>query len=247
MSQYSYVGKGTIYGGLPGGKLRAFGNASALTLGATEETNDLRDFTNPGGGLDDFVTRISDVTLSATLHDISPENLALAFFGQLTEVVATSVTGEDHIAQLGGLVRLDNLPDQSDSAVFAVTDQTATTTYVEGTDYQRTAAGLIPLAGGGIADGDTILVDYDKRASAVVQALTKAAENYQLVFEGLNEAKSGRPVVVDVHLVKFGPAQNFGLIADEFAGLEIAGRVLKDSSKAGDDAISQYFKAEIAA
>jgi hypothetical protein len=133
-----------------------------------------------------------------------------------------------------------------------VTDGTAVltcqgkVTLVVDTDYTVSGSGILLDAAARITDGETFQIDYTKAAGSVIEALTSSAQEYELVFEGLNEAQSGKAVSVQAYRVKIGAAKNLGLITDDFASLEMSGRVLKDATKTGSG-ISQYFKAKLVA
>lgn len=243
--EQSYIGKGSIFLGPTDGsaKARNIGNCAKLELAISEDKKELPDYQNSGGGVANSISRISGIEASITLHDISAENLALAVFGSTSAVAAGTVTDEPHTAYLGGLVRLTNLPDTS---TIVVTDSTGTTTYVMDTDYSVNEAGIVPLSTGSIADGSAILVDYTKKAGNVIQAVINSGQEFTMTFVGLNEAQSGKPVVVDLYRVKFSPSQGLGFIGDDFAAMDLTGSVLKDTSKSGAG-ISQYFKVEQAA
>lgn len=248
LKNYSYIGKGPVYAqNRAGGEgLMPIGNVSSLELSADENKIEQQDYTQPGGGLANSVTRISSVTLSMTMLDISPRNLALALRGGVTsEAGGSSVTGETHTAYLGALVAFDFTPDLSDYAnTLTVTYDPggAATTLVENTDYEVTRAGIRILeASATVVDGDTVEVAYDKAPAEIIEALTKTEQEFRLVFDGLNEAQSGKAVTLTVHRFKFSPAQGLGLISDEFAELQIEGDVLIDNSVTGTG-ISRYFK-----
>jgi hypothetical protein len=123
-----------------------------------------------------------------------------------------------------------------------VTNEAGNVTYVAGTDYEVRPGGIFIIAAGAIADAAVVKVDYSYGAEDVIQALTSAAKEYVLFFEGLNEAQSGKPFLVDAYRVRFGATKNFSLIGDNFAGFELTGAVLKDSTKTGAG-VSQFFKA----
>ena len=96
MSDFSYLGSGKVYlreidGG---GGLLEVGNCSALTFGVTEETKELKDYTQPGGGTQNEVRRISSVEASMTMHDMDAANLARAFYGAASSVLSSVVSGE---------------------------------------------------------------------------------------------------------------------------------------------------------
>ena len=245
MSSYSYIGKGKVYGGKRGAFAKKFlGNVSALSLAVSENEIELLDFTQAGGGKDDSIRRIEDVTVSMSLRNISPENLATALLGTSAGVTAGAVVDEGKIAYLGGLVRLNNTPDPA--VPLVVTNSAGAVTYVEGTDYTRTKSGFEVLSTGTITEAQSLKVDYTKLAGDLVQLLTQSAADFSLTFEGLNEAKdNGRPVIVDLFKVKFGAAQNFELIGDEFATLDLTGELLVDDSIVGAG-LSRYAKIEMA-
>jgi hypothetical protein len=79
-----------------------------------------------------------------------------------------------------------------------------------------------------------------------VQALVNSGKEYELVFDGLNEARSGKRTRVRAYRVKIGALAALGLIGEEYAAMECTGKLLKDTSIVGAG-ISQYFKVEIEA
>ena len=127
-----------------------------------------------------------------------------------------------------------------------VTDGTGVTTYTAGSDYEVRPAGIYILPGSTIADGTSILIDYDYGAGDVIEAITNSGKEWEMVFEGLNEARSDKPVVVDIYRLKFSPAQSVDFIGDDYASLQLTGEALKDTSKTGAG-ISQYIKVRMAA
>lgn len=114
------------------------------------------------------------------------------------------------------------------------------------TDYTLSGSGIVFDEAARITDGESFEVDYTKLAGNVIEALTTGSQEYELVFEGLNEARSGKPVTVQVYRLKLKPSQALPLIGDDFATLEMTGKLLVDTSKTGAG-ISQYFKTKLAA
>jgi hypothetical protein len=112
------------------------------------------------------------------------------------------------------------------------------------TDFFVSGSGLVIADDAPITDGEIYVAGYTKKAGNAVEALTSAAKEYELVFEGLNEARSGKAVTVHAYRVKLGAAQNLALIGDEYAVLEMTGKLLKDTSKVGGG-VSQYFKVKV--
>lgn len=238
---YSYIGSGKVYlreiGGSAG--LIEVGNCSALSFGVTEESKELKDYTQPGGGTYNEVKRVSAVEASVTMHDLSPANLARALYGSTSAITSAAVTDESHAGvQPGDFVPTDELPSEITSVKVAAVSM------VEGTDYEVRPGGVYIIPGGSILADDTILISYTKAAADVVEALTSSGKEYEMLFDGLNEARSGKRTRVRAWRVKIGAAANLGLIGEEYAALEVTGKLLKDTTKTGAG-VSQYFKVEM--
>jgi hypothetical protein len=244
MADYSYLGAGKVWledlSGTAG--LIQAGNCSALTFGVSEDTKELKDFTQPGGGTYNEVRRISAVEMSSTMHDLSGPNIARAVYGANTTVASAAVTAEAHtVKALGSLITCDFLPTTA-----AIVVKKGATTYVENTDYTREPSGIVPKVGGTMVAADAITFDYQKAAQDVVQALVNSGKEYRVVFDGLNEARSGKKTRIIAHRVKIGALASLGLIGEDYGAMECTGKLLKDTSITGAG-ISQYFKVEIEA
>ena len=172
MANYAYMGKGIVkLAPEGGGAARDVGNVSALSFNINENIIKQPNYRSAGGGTYAQVNRIESVEFTATLHDLSPENLAMVLFG-------------------------------------------------------------------------TVDIDSNTPTKATIEALTTGAQTFKLVFEGVNEAATGKKVDVTVHRAKIGAAQGLGFIGDEFAALEITGEVLIDTS-INTAGLSQFFKVEM--
>ncbi|MDK2124494.1 phage tail tube protein [Parachitinimonas caeni] len=117
------------------------------------------------------------------------------------------------------------------------------TTYVAGTDFVASAAGISFPAGSSIDDLTPLELSYDRPAQFSIDALSHGARDWSLHFEGMNEADSDSPVVVSVALAKFGATKNLPLIGDEFAALELSGKVLRSGEGSGDSAYYRLLQA----
>lgn len=241
MADYSYIGTGKVYlreiGATAG--LIEVGNCSALSFAVNEDVKELKDYTQPGGGTYNEVRRIASVECSMTLHDLSAANLARALYGSTSATATGTVTDESHAGtQKGDFVPTNFLA----TAITAV--KVGAATKVAGTDYEVRNGGIYILPDGTIANNDTVLITYTRAAADVVQALTTSGKEYELLFDGLNEARSGKATRVNAYRVKIGAVQNLGLIGEDYAALEVTGKLLKDTSKTGAG-VSQYFKIEV--
>ena len=245
-TQVSYIGKGEVFiqkRGTAGAKMVPIGNCSALQFGIAEEKKELRDYTRTGGGLLDSLTTIQSITASMSVSNLSPENLALATRGTTSAVASATVTDEAHAGiLLGSLIRLAKVPD----VTATVTVKKGATVIASAGNWEINGAGLwIAAAPADLLANDGITVSYTALAGDVVQALTTSNEEYTLIFSGLNEARSGKPVIVTVHRLKFSPAASLDWIADDFGQLEMSADVLADATVTGSG-LSKYLKIEMA-
>mgnify|MGYP006347458593 FL=1 len=245
-TQVSYIGKGEVFiqkRGTAGAKMVPIGNCSALKFGIAEDKKELKDYTRTGGGLLDSVTTIKSVTASMSVSNLSPENLALATRGTTSAVASATVTDEAHAdILLGSLIRLAKVPD----ITATVTVKKGATVIASAGNWEINGAGLwIAAAPADLLANDDITVSYTALAGDVVQALTTSNEEYTLIFSGLNEARSGKPVIVTVHRLKFSPAASLDWIADDFGQLEMSADLLADATVTGSG-LSKYLKIEMA-
>jgi hypothetical protein len=239
MTDYSYIGAGKIYVreyGAAAGRI-AIGNCSRLSLGVTEDIKELIDHTQAGGGTYNEVRRVSAVEATITVHDLSPENLARVLFGASNTVAAGSVTDEAAVGYHGALTVFEKLPSGS----IVVKHTSGTPTYTAGTDYDESPGGIIVLSTGAITDGQDLKVSYAHGAQYRIETLINAAKDYEVYFEGLNEARSAKKFSARIHRMKIGAVKELGLIADEHAGLEFSGKLTKNTNitTAG---LSQYVR-----
>lgn len=143
-------------------------------------------------------------------------------------------------------------PTLSTTVGATITDGTAVitvygkVTLLLGTDFMVSGAGILMASAASITDGETFQTDYTKAAGWIIQALTRSAKEYEIVFEGLNEARGGKAVSVHATRVKLGSAKSLSLITEDFASLEFGGRVLKDTNIT-TPGLSQYFKVKLVA
>lgn len=241
--EQSYFGVGKVYMRVVGAStgMTEVGEVSQLELAHNEEKIKLPDHTKPGGGNRNTISRIESVECVIKFHDFTPENMARAIFGNTTQTVGGTITDESHNAYAGTFIKTDY------PGISAVNCQDASggagTDFTEGTDYEVRSGGIMILDGYTGVEGDPIYIDYTHVGVDVIQAVTDSGQEYEMFFDGVNEAQSGEPASVELFRIKFGPAQNLSLINEgDFGALELTGEVLIDTSKTGTG-ISQYYKA----
>ena len=117
----------------------------------------------------------------------------------------------------------------------------ATPVTMEG-NYLVTDAGVVLLDGApGITVADKLWVSYSYGAYAAIEALTTKAVELELIFGGLNEADSGKPVVVNIFRASQGVTKALALIRKGFNSLDVEGTVLEDPTKEGAG-LSRYYR-----
>lgn len=87
LKNYAYIGKGIVTLQQGSNDPVDVGNASSLSFAISEDQINLPNYRNLAGGSYASVSRISEVQVQMTLHDLSPENLAMVLFGEYTEDV----------------------------------------------------------------------------------------------------------------------------------------------------------------
>ncbi|RIA22666.1 hypothetical protein DFO61_3356 [Ectopseudomonas oleovorans] len=212
------------------------GNVNSLTYEATPQEIEEQDYTTPGGGLDSSVQRIASLNVNYNARHFKKANMARALYGSSADVAAGTATGEEHKAYPGALLMLGN-PGATN---VVVTPAAGGPALVLDTDYTLDPAGFPVIAeGGAVTDaGMDVEVDYSYSKHATIQALTKSGKRFRQVFVGLNEARSNKPVVIEVFRINHSPA-TLGFIGDEFQGMEFTAKAEKDPTKVGTG-LSQY-------
>lgn len=247
MANEYFKGKGTMYlrrkSGTEG--LLPVGNCSEIALALTTSKQEMKDFELAGGATADTIETIDSVSATVTLLNLNPENIARVTAGTVTNVAAGAVVAEPHtVGSPGSFTRFAKVPDTA--ATITVTGEAGTPVYVDGTDYEVRNGGIIILAGGTIAAASKIEVSYAGVASRVVETLLEIGEEYELYFDGLNEARAGKAVLLTGHRAKVNPTQGLPLITDDYASLQFTVDLLRDDTVVGTTK-SKYIKIEMAA
>lgn len=238
MSNRSYLGLADCFLApyAAAGPARFLGSLSQLQLQYDEEAKEQKNYGREGGLLD-ATSRINKIGGTAVFQSVSKQNLALAMRASTADVASGTVSDEPHAAHLDALIRTAH-PNPTD---VVVTDDAGTTTFDPGTDYRVTGAGVVPLAGGTITEGQAVKVSYSYGAYERVEALTDSQRDYTLHFDGLNEAEGGANTTVDLWRMRFGAVQSFDLIGDEYANLQLSFFLLRDPNQTGTG-VSKFFR-----
>lgn len=236
----AFIGKGQIYLRRrdQAAGLKPIGEASGFELQIETDEKTLPSNTQSGGGVAATAYSVSSMSLSITGHTFTDEMVAMALFGDVSKIEAAAVLDEPHKAYKGALIPFAKLPDFN---VPVVVKPETGDAYVEGVDYTLSSAGIRIQAGGSIDDGADILVSYSGVAHSAIEMLTNSGFEYELFFEGFNDADNGLPFNVQLHRCKFSPSAGFGFIQDDFAENALSGSVLTDTSKTGAG-LSKYAK-----
>lgn len=223
-----------VYGST--GPFLPVGNVLELQTEYKETVEKQTDMSKLGGGVHAEIRRVEEVNFKAKLADLNVVNLTRAVLGTASPVDAGTVTDAAYTAKLGGLLAL---PHTKLSAV--VVKKGAAT--VDAAGYEVRPEGIwFPETVVGLTDGDAITVSYSYGDQVVIEALTTKAAELVFRFAGLNEADSGKSVLVDMHRVSQGVTKQLSFIQDKgFGSLEVEGALLKDPSKTGAG-VSAYMK-----
>lgn len=238
MSNNYTLGRGELHFGqfrpgtqVPRGE-RYLGNSPELGFTAEQET---LDHYNSDRGVrikDESVILQLDYAGSFITDNISPENLAMFFLGEAMKLTTTAMTGEQNeftdVEQ--GMSYQLGTSTASPSGVRDVENVTVGA-HVAGTDYvvDEALGRITILEGGGIADGETITVTYDVRASTRERVISKSDTiEGSLRFLAFNP--TGKNNDYFMPWVKITPSGDFQLKGDEWQQLPFDLEILKKGS-----------------
>ena len=225
----SYIGVGKVHARAFGttGKWRHVGNVSELAIKHNLDVQKQRDFTRAGGGTLIKVERIESIDCSMTWLTFTPENWALATAGTATTVAAGTVTDEVVKGYVGALVPLAFSP----ATITSVTNAAGAVTYDAGDDYVMTEGGISIPDGSSIVEAADLKVSYTYLEHTRIEGAMGTASELELLFEGLNEADSDKPVLVNLWRTSVPSVEEIALIGTTLGEMKFAGELLKDSTK----------------
>jgi hypothetical protein len=160
------------------------------------------------------------------LNEVNKESMILALLGTEASRTQTagSLTAVDFVAKLGKWVPLSK--QALTAAALTVTNSGASTTYVEGTDYEvnRQLGWIRALATGSIVADAPLKVTaaYGAIAGAVISGATNTDIRAEIVFDGINEADK-LPVIVTIREAIIAADSAFDFLADDFNTVNLPG------------------------
>ncbi|WP_199052417.1 hypothetical protein [Aquitalea sp. ASV15] len=216
-------------------KFTPFAMVETADLTIEQETQELGDAYTGQGNYDKLYS-VKAVTLDLKVQTFQPEIIAEMTMGVAKSRAAQAISDEIQTAYQGVLVPLENIG----AGDYVVTPNAGGDPFIPGKDFFPTAAGIIPLAGGGIADGTKIKVAYQAIEANVVEWLAGSQKERSLIFHGMNKA-SRKQVMVQIFRGKFGFADKYALLGKDFRSAGLKFEVLADPLQTGDG-ISQWVR-----
>lgn len=232
----NYVGKFYVAPFGSGGNLVPIGNVLEASTEQSESVEKQEDMTTLGGGSHAETRRVTGVKFKAKLADLNIVNWARSVLGTVSPEDAGAVADKPAVIKRGALIPLphvnvSNLVLKKGAAAVASAG-----------NYDLLPEGIwVRADAAGLADNDPVTYSYDYADQVVIEALTAKAPELQIRFAGLNEADSGRPVLMDLWRVSQGVTKQLTLIKKGFGALDIEGEVLQDPTKTGIG-ISRYMR-----
>lgn len=240
MAIETYIGSGNViirpYGSRA--PFEQVGNCSQLSLDISEDEKTLANFRTPGGGTYDKVSRIESVSVALTLHELTTGNLIRSLYAGSRTLQSEAVASEKQLARKGSVTLLDRMP------LTVTSVKQGTTTLEAGVDYTLSGGGIAIPDDSKVADDSELTIAYQAAAVDVIEALTQSAGVYEMAFEGMNEAGTGKRCNVRFWRVKIGAASGLDFIGDDFLGLDVTAELLLDTTRSAVADRSGYFRIE---
>lgn len=181
------------------------------------------------GQTSESFARITGSSLSMTFNRYDPQLLAAAFMGSAVSATAAAgaytatITGIKDRWVETGVIGLDTC---------VVKDQTDTTTYVAGTDYEvNKRTGMIKVLTTDL-HGDTLHVSGNtlEKTGSRITAGTQSVVNVALRLDGKNLATGGN-VLVTVWQVQLRSETDFDFMGEDFPELAFTGTMITPNGK----------------
>ncbi|MBF0213051.1 MAG: hypothetical protein HQM00_05725 [Magnetococcales bacterium] len=192
--QESFIGEGIVYLGLvSGGLIRDVGQVSGIKLSISSDEKKLQNYRG-GGGTADTASRIKEVVAEFEFRSFSPENLAIALRGEVSDLASGSVSDQGHTAFAGGFVPLTGVGPTTVTVTVDPSAWASTTAKVLGEIvkpgtgthfYKVTTAGTTggteptwPTNGTTVTDGTVVWTDMGTMALSSTEFETRSMGVY---------------------------------------------------------------------
>ena len=221
-----------------------FGNAPAFTLGLATDTLTHKESYTGNRTTDARIITELTATVQITTDDFKESNLELATYGEGSAVAGATVTAE---AVIAGAPRVGERYALKTTGVVTNAVVKNNGTPITTSFYTVDASGVIVFTDVSGLTGP-ITADYTEAASRQVGVFKTSAPEIHVRLDGLNTAtsvtRSGSSdferTIVDIYKTRLDPAENFGLINDEFGQLVLNGSALTDTTKAAASGMGQF-------
>lgn len=229
-----FLGAGGVqFSLIVGGVAQGYGSTRETSKFEIKPNSELKELVSKGfntsGQVIETVSRSKPMDITINLREGDYENLMLSLMGTpgvgINQSSAT-VVDEVVIMKIGKYTELANRNLASTGLVL--TDSTATTTYVLGTDYEviYLTGQVRAIAGGAITELESCKIDYTANAftSQKIMGATQTSIRAKVLFTGKNLADD-KPVLVTVWEGVFTPESPFDMLADDFGEISLKGKL----------------------
>lgn len=215
------------------------GNATALSLALKTDVLEHYESMSGNRSLDLRMVKQKSATVTLTVEEFTPDNLALALYGNIVQQPTGTVTAEP-ITGTTPATGPVFLAQQSVSNLVLTDSATTQTTLVDGTHYTADPRfGRVHLLNVTGLTGP-IKAAYSYGASSQISIFTQPLPERHLRFEGVNTAAGNKPVLVELYRVAFDPLKQLDFISDDLNKFELEGSLLADASKPIDAVLGQF-------
>lgn len=241
----SFVGEGIIYARAYQSQdpLLDIGNCDAFSIAFATDRATLPNYRG-GGGNRNVRERVTDVTATIGMFDLTATNLARVTRSTIINSAAGTVAAEPRTCAgvAGELIPLKHLPDLS-QPVTVKAPGNGGATFEAGKDYLLTKHGLIVTTGTSLTSAG-VVVDYTRLAVSAVQLLNGSQVELELYIAGLNDAQSGEPYALRPRRVKFGLLSELPVFGAEYLRLEGPAELLADE-RVTDTTLSKFCEMQL--
>lgn len=214
--------------GVVNAPLRDVGDVETLKF--TNRSNQMvwKQHRKPGGGNLATLDNLDGTSLDVQMQEWTAENLAMNLQGKVVDLPPEVVVDEAIVLQPGSLA-MTEFPGPTAITLTKTSDSTP----IALSAVAVSAAGIsVPADSAVITAPTPATISYTSTQATRIEPLVEAGAEYRLVFDGLNEADSGRPVLVEVFRWKAPPAEELALIDAENPGKLLSkGEVLADMTR----------------